>query len=64
MVEAGSVFASPLETIDKIWATILIWNSSRDGWDGVVVGVGSESLNMLPVALVDLKADFSYWNID
>ena len=57
-MEAGSVFASPLETIDKIWATILIWNSSRDGWDGVVVGVGSESLNMLPVALVDLNRLF------
>ena len=59
-MEAGSVFASPLETIDKIWATILIWNSSRDG---MVDGVGSESLDRLLVALVDLKADFSYWNI-
>ena len=31
-MEAGSVFASPLETIDKIWATILIWNSRGMGW--------------------------------
>ena len=59
-MEAGSVFASPLETIDKIWATILIWNSSRDG---MVDGVGSASLERLLVALVDLKVDFTFWII-